>query len=171
MSKEKREYVLLPFTCAIDSREQFPFTFRGLTADADKGKLPLVVPVETRTLRTCDYSIVGHESAIGVERKSKSDFVSTLIQGRDRFIRELERMQEMERTYVVVEACWESIINEPLPHPKVKPKSLYRTVLDWQDEFSKTHWWFCYSRSFAEHTTLRILERYWKNKQKQGVKE
>lgn len=160
MTKEKREYVLLPFCVAVDTREGSPFQFRGMKADAKHGGVPLIVPLESKTLKTCDYSIVGHETKIGVERKSRSDFVMSLIQERDRFRREFERMQEMERAYVVVEADWNSILSEPIPHSKVNPKSLFRTVISWQDEFPKTHWWFCPGRAMAEHTTLRILQKY-----------
>lgn len=170
MTKEKREYVLLPFCVAVDTREGSPFQFRGMKADAKHGGVPLIVPIESKTLKTCDYSIVGHETKIGVERKSRSDFVMSLIQERDRFRREFERMQEMERTYVVVEADWRSILHEPIPHSKVNPKSLFRTVVSWQDRFPKTQWWFCDGRSMAEHTTLRILERFWTNRAQNHAK-
>ena len=166
MTKEKREYVLLPFVCAIDSREQFPVTFRGLTADADKGKLPLVVPVETRTLKTGDYSIVSLEDEVCIERKSLADLYSTLCEGRERFIRELERMQEFKYSAIVCEADWNTIINSPPNHTKFSPKSVYRSILSWSVRFPKTHFWPCYSRAFAEHTTLRLLEKYWKHREK-----
>jgi len=76
----------------IDTREQEPYTF-----DPER-------VVETRgALRAGDYSLVGFEDRVAVERKSLDDFVSTVIRDRERFRRELDRLHELEAACVVVE--------------------------------------------------------------------
>ncbi len=67
----------------VDTREQLPLTFTHL--DAVRG-----------TLTTGDYSVDGLQSRFAVERKSTPDLVGSLTQGRDRFMRELERMRGVD---------------------------------------------------------------------------
>lgn len=76
-----------------DTREQKPLpfsTFRGVSVDCHK-------------LDAGDYSIKGYETAITFERKSIPDLVGTLIRGHDRFLRELERMQNYDEKYLLIE--------------------------------------------------------------------
>lgn len=95
MPDHSNEYTLCPFRVVIDTREQAPFTFQGLRTDAKDGRRQLVVETIPSTLATGDYSIEGLEELISIERKSVSDFYGTILAGRDRFERELQRLQEM----------------------------------------------------------------------------
>ena len=76
----------------IDTREQTPWTF-----------LDGIVVVRG-TLPTGDYSLVGFEIALAVERKSLADLVACCTAERPRFVRELVRMSTMTMAAVVVEA-------------------------------------------------------------------
>lgn len=80
----------------IDTREQLPYVF-GL-------------PTISKKIDTGDYSVEGHESSVCVERKSLDDFVSTIIYGRDRFARELERMRDIPHTMIIIEADIGSVL-------------------------------------------------------------
>jgi DNA excision repair protein ERCC-4 len=64
----------------VDSREQSPLGFRRLAS-------------RIGALATGDYSFVGGEEDFAVERKSVADLVGSLTAGRDRFMRELQRMK------------------------------------------------------------------------------
>jgi ERCC4-type nuclease len=66
-------------TVVVDTREQEPYSF-----DSDK------VSAVRKALPAGDYSLVGLEERVAVERKSLTDFVSTVIRGRKRFHRELK---------------------------------------------------------------------------------
>jgi ERCC4-type nuclease len=80
----------------IDSREQKPFSFarfKNWIADEQVG-----------TLQTGDYSVVGMEHLICLERKSLGDLLSTLMHQRDRFWRECERMTKFKYRAILVEA-------------------------------------------------------------------
>ena len=85
---KKPEYIV-----AVDTREQKPYRFPHS---------------EVKTLATGDYSIVGLEDQVAIERKSKEDAYSSLGQGRDRFERELERLSKFD--YAAIEANRETWI-------------------------------------------------------------
>lgn len=208
------ETITNPFTVAIDTREQHPYSFTKLRSDARQKHRPLSIPTLPSTLKSGDYSIIGHESQIAVERKSLEDLYSTLGQGRERFERELQRLQEMQFSAIVIEAGWNRILSKPceycdgngeftstcvrcnghglfdetecngcsgvgfllvgtcsvcegsgqvhpVDHSRLNPKTVYRTILAWQQRYPHVHWWPAESRRFAERTTFRILERFW----------
>lgn len=112
MTKPRRDHIDSPFTVAIDTREQMPFGFAGIVADAKQRKLPVVVATKRRTLAAGDYSIVGMEDGIAIERKSIADLFSTIGQSRERFVRELERIQDgpYASAHVVVEGTWAQVL-------------------------------------------------------------
>jgi DNA excision repair protein ERCC-4 len=146
-----------PFTIAVDTREQLPFEFENILA---AGKLVLV-STQQATLASGDYSIVGHEEAVAVERKTLADLYGTLTAGRDRFERELERLASYEFSAVVVEADWHQIVDGPLFVMRAKPASIVGTIHAWQQRFPKTHWLPAGSRPLAEQATYGVLRRYW----------
>ena len=89
MSRSNPEQV----TFITDSREQEPFSFDSR-----------LVAVERRALPAGDYSVVGMEDMVAVERKTLDDFVSTVIHDRPRFRRELRKLAGYRAACVVVEA-------------------------------------------------------------------
>jgi ERCC4-type nuclease len=84
----------------VDSREQEPYHF-----DADK------VSAVRKALPAGDYSLVGLEDRVAVERKSLTDFVATVIHGRKRFHRELEKLAAYEASCVVVECNFRDLVD------------------------------------------------------------
>jgi DNA excision repair protein ERCC-4 len=168
------DYVVAPYTIIVDSREIHRFGFTGYRADARQQKKPLVIPVEVAALKTGDYSLKGYENRIAVERKALQDAFSTFCHERDRFERELERLNALEFAGVVIEAGWPSILNSPPPHTQFSPKSFFRSVVAWNVRYPRVHFWACETRSFAERVTLRWLERFFLDEQtklKQLAKE
>lgn len=77
-----------PLIFAIDTREQIPWSF----ARSQRVTMP-----------TGDYSIVGYEHRICVERKTQQDMWGTCGRGHKRFSAELERMAKMEMAWVMIE--------------------------------------------------------------------
>jgi DNA excision repair protein ERCC-4 len=73
----------------VDTREQAPLAFRRL-------------PWREATLATGDYSIAGLESDFAVERKSVPDLIGSLTAGRDRFMREVDRLRGMSFARLLV---------------------------------------------------------------------
>lgn len=155
-----------PFTVVIDTREQLPWDFAGIKADASQGGPPdgcVVVPAVVSCLPAGDYSIHGYGGRVAVERKSKADLFGTIGQGRDRFIRELERLSELESASVIVEAEISEIFTDPPPHTELRPKTISRSVIAWQLRFPRVHWWFLPGRQAAMAWAYRVLERWWKD--------
>ena len=67
-------------TIIVDTREQTPLVFQSL-------------PFRTATLTQGDYSVAGLEADFAIERKSISDLVGSLTSGRERFMREIDRLR------------------------------------------------------------------------------
>lgn len=77
----------------IDRREQRPYTFPSGRVTTIPGTLP-----------AGDYSVVGLEGQVAIERKSLADFVNTVVGDRDRWARELAKLRGYRMAVVVVEA-------------------------------------------------------------------
>lgn len=160
-----------PATVVIDTAEQLPYDFADIPADADEGGGIIAVRTIRSSIDTGDYSLVGHHvDGVTVERKSKADLYRTISGERERFERELERMQAFRVAFVVVEAEISELLASPpewtdrhgvVHTSKYHPKALHRTIMAWEQRYPRTHWRFCPGRRFAEVLTLRILDRYW----------
>ena len=129
----------------IDTREQLPYEFEDSI---------------TRTLQTGDYSIFGYENQITVERKSKADAYGSIGRGRTRFVKELERLSEIDYSAIVVEASLSNFV-EPPRFSQLNPKSAINSLLAWSIRYG-VHIYFADNRVMGNLLTLRILERYWK---------
>jgi ERCC4-type nuclease len=181
-----------PFTVIIDTREQSPYCFQSFKADASEkvslkdqsGKIlkdetgktrygipALYIPTVQQRLETGDYSVAGFESEVSVERKSLEDLYGTIAGGRDRFERELERLASLKVAHVVIECDWLSALKDPPSRSKLSPKTIFRSINAWEQEFPTIHWQMMGTRALAEHKTFRILERFWRQKQKEIEKE
>ncbi len=84
------------FRIVIDTREQEPYAFG--------------CPTARRKLDAGDYSVVGHEDAVAVERKSLADFAQTVIRDFARFDLELRSLAEYKAACVVVEADLDDVL-------------------------------------------------------------
>lgn len=184
-------FTVTPFTIIRDNNEQAPWGFHGFVDDVSATNKPLLVRVEIASLNTGDYSLKGFEELVCVERKSLNDLYGTIsdnfrgrakaeakaaeagdiaavIQGR--FDRELERMAQMEFACVVVEASLSLVLTCPPPAAKLKPKTVFRQMLAWQQRYPNVGWLFgdgVNGRRLAETICFRHLERFWNRKQRQ----
>ena len=104
------------YTIIIDTREQTPLTFAS------------GIPTVRRGLATGDYSILGYEDLFTVERKSLADLVHTLIHERERFIRELRRMQSIPFRRVLCTADMAAVRRGNYKHSRANPKSVIAMI-------------------------------------------
>lgn len=158
------EPLTCPFTIVVDTREQDPYAFAGLRADAKYQRRPLIVNTRRGTLGQGDYSIDGWWAEIAIERKSAADLFGTLGQARDRFERELARLQCLAFAAVVVEAEWSELLKDPPVHSRLNPRTVFRSVVAWQQRFNRVHWLMMPGRRAAEAAVFRVLERYWRDR-------
>lgn len=157
--------IVVPFTIMIDSREQLPYEFEGLTADASQERRPLIIPTERGTLPTGDYAVKGYPKGI-IERKSLADLYHSISQGRANFVERLERMcMTCDFAAIVVEAGWDEILAAPPPFTQYNPKSLCRTIQAWMTRYTLVQWCMLPSRRHAELFTFRLLQRYYLDEQ------
>jgi DNA excision repair protein ERCC-4 len=143
-------------TIAVDSREKRPYLFPGLTT-------------ATCTLSTGDYSILGYEAQISVERKSLNDFVHTVIWNRARFKDELARLSRYEAACLVVEGSISDITLHKY-YSEASPQSVLgiamSIICDW-----KIPVYFCGDRQHAELFTANWLIRMAKQVANHTTKE
>lgn len=178
----------LPWRVIVDTAEQFPFTFGGITP---RGR-NRVATVET--VQRClgrhprsygDYSLEsadGSWNAIGycaVERKSCEDFQSTILEyaethhaGVDgcRFASELANLRRINKnggaSLLVVEASLEHVLASIRQRGVRERQTLASTILGAVESIAQEYHiipLFAGSRRLAELVTFRFLERYWKH--------
>lgn len=146
-SQRQREY---GFTIVVDQREKLPFTF----AEVD-------VEVVTAKLESGDYSILGMEHLVVVERKRPVELFSNFTRDRDRFKREYERLSEFEYAAVVIEGDLPSCAIRGSEHSRVSPSLIINSLISWSIRYN-VHTWFATSRILAETLTFRILEKFFR---------
>lgn len=138
----------------IDRQEKKPYSF------------DCIIPrPETKVvhLKTGDYSLLGMENLIVIERKSILDAFGTFGKGRKRFEKELERMSKTEYAAVMLEGDWLNILRRPPSRSQLNPKTIYASVIAWEQRY-RVSFWACPNRAFAEKTTYRILDRFWRDR-------
>ena len=155
-------FIIVPYTVIIDTREQSAYDFRNLKADKKDGGGPLLIKTDRKALATGDYSIEGLQNEVAIERKELGDFLHCVGTDRERFKKQLARLQSLQYGAVMVEADWLRVLRGT-PHSKLNPKSISRSVIGWQmDDFPGVHWWFVSTKRQAEQFTFRILDRYYR---------
>jgi ERCC4-type nuclease len=176
------EPVVTPFTVLRDTREQAPWSFRGLRASASKGGGPLIVRTGWKNLGQGmgDYTLAEavHEDPairwhISIERKSVADLVSTILSGRTRFKQELANLNRMDSGHIMVEGSWSDVMNYHSPGwtenglaaEKVhrNRQTAYWSITSWMmpDRFPRVHWHFVPCRNDAQAFAFRLLNLWW----------
>ncbi len=130
----------------IDTREQQPYAFDTERFDTVRRALP-----------AGDYSLVGSETRVAVERKSMPDFVSTVIRARKRFHAELRKLAEYEHACIVVEGSLRDLLEGRYPggaHPNALLGSVLSIVVDFGVPV-----YFCSDRQCACRFVAGFLDR------------
>lgn len=128
---------------AIDSREQKPYRFARS---------------EVRTLASGDYSLLGLEDRIAIERKTKEDAYASLGQGRARFERELERLSHLDYAAVVVETSLPDFLRAPA-FSRMHPKAAAGSIVAWSVKY-RVCVFFAGDRLHGNALTRQLLEKY-----------
>lgn len=133
------------FTIVVDTREQLPYVYDGAVV---------------KTLPTGDYSIVGLEDRVAIERKSKADAFASLGRGRARFRREVERLSALDYAAIVIEDTLPGFLRRP-PYSRVNPRSAIGSLLSWSIRYGiAVH--FAGDREHARALTQKLLTMYWR---------
>jgi len=127
-----------------DSREQKPYQFK--------------TPSEVGKLDTGDYSIVGLEDHVSIERKELGDLINCLSHERNRFERELYRMRSLDYGALVIEASLSDIANGSY-WSQMSPKSAIQSLLAFSIRY-RLPIFFCESRHYGQRVTESLLLKY-----------
>lgn len=140
---------LPPFVIAVDRREQLPFPLLGFAT-------------MSKTLKTGDYSIIGYEDRVAVERKSYADAWGSMSEGRARFERCVRRLGELERAAIVIECSLSQLAEQPPYIQRCQPASVVGGLISWSCQH-RVPVFFCDDRYRAERVTVRFLTAFWKH--------
>ena len=135
---------IMEATIKIDSREQLPYTFE--------------TPSEVGGLPVGDYSIVGLENQISIERKTIDDLIGCLTTGRERFARELHKGKALDYFALVIEASLSDLANGRY-RSRMLPKSAIQSLLAFSIRFGLPIF-FCESREYGQRVTESLLLKY-----------
>lgn len=138
------------FTIVVDTREQQPYAFAGAV---------------TKTLPSGDYSIVGLEDKVAIERKSKTDAYGSLGHGRARFRREVERLAGFDYAAIVVEDTLQGFLQRPA-HSKMSPRAAISSLLAWSVRYHIVVF-FGGDRDHSRALTRKLLQFYWRYHQEE----
>jgi len=135
------------FQIVIDTREKEPYSFG--------------CPSERRKLHAGDYSVVGYEHAVAVERKSLSDFLHTVVHDGERFAAELEKLKRFVAACIVVEADLDRLLRGELNAQlrSVSPQALLGFALNIIHRQDIPVFW-CGSRPAAAIFTEQYLRMF-----------
>jgi len=144
------------FIIAIDKQEK-KLGVRGYDFKNIKPEPPLT---ERKHLKTGDYSIVGLEDKITIERKTLTDLFGSVGGGRKRFEREMVRMSEFDYAALIIESSLAGIFTNPPSRSRMRPRSVFRTLIAWSQRYN-VHIFPMWSRESAERVTFLILKRFY----------
>ena len=127
-----------------DSREQRPYQFETQS--------------EVGALAIGDYSIVGLENYVAIERKTVDDLIGCLTTDRDRFERELHRGRALDYFALVIEATLSDLANGEY-RSKMNPKSAVQSLLAFSIRY-RLPIFFAENRQYAQRVTESLLLKY-----------
>lgn len=102
-----------------DTREQTPLVFKRSNN---------LKKVEVAMLEVGDYSILGYQDQICIERKSAADLFKSVSSDNARFQRELERAKSLEYFAIVVETTYTNILKKAFKGAKFIKMQGYVTL-------------------------------------------
>jgi len=135
------------FVIVIDTRENLPYKFP--------------VASVTKKLQSGDYSIVGLENQVAVERKTRQDGYQSLGQGRKRFENEFRRLSEFKFSAVVIESSIIDFLEQPA-YTKMDPHAAINSLISWMVKYKVCVIW-AGDRLHGSAMTFRILEKFWRS--------
>jgi len=156
-----------PFIVAVDSREQLPWTFQGIVISGRRWQ----ILTQVATLATGDYSIIGREREVAIERKSASDLLGSITHGNARFRREHERLRDIAKfggkaggmVCVIIEGSLSAIcdaLDDPFSGRQIGSEVVLGITASWPIRYG-VQWDFAGDRRRAELLAFKRLLKWW----------
>jgi len=137
-------------TVIIDSAEHMGYTFCRFSNWFD-GSV-------RKRLKTGDYSLVGFEDEITIERKTLADLVNSIITDRYDFIQKCERMSSFPKSCIVVEAPL-SAVKSQYEWSHAQPNAVLGSLVAAQERWSIPVY-FLDDSVLAEEFVASMLSKY-----------
>lgn len=162
-----------PFTIIVDSNEQVPYTFDGMTMKIKREIVEVEVPTVTKRLpvKWGDYMIVGWNGT-AVEKKEDAAELYATMGNREHFEDQIATMSFMFRSSsVIIGSTWDEIFYPLKYHQesnwrsKYSPRSMFGTIPSWIGRYPNVHWWAVGNRRLAELICFEVLEKAWRHEQ------
>lgn len=128
---------------AVDTREQLPYTFPRS---------------ERMTLSSGDYSIVGLQCMVAIERKTKRDALKCLSEKIRRFERELVRLADYDYAAIIVESTLQDFLIAP-SFLRIRPEAAAATIVSLSVEY-RIPVFFAGNRELGNELTYQLLQKY-----------
>jgi hypothetical protein len=151
------------YTVIRDTREQEGYTFEKFT-----GRYTSCNGMIVKKLDTGDYSLLGLEDKLCIERKGKvSELAINLGKDKYRFLREIERMKDFPFKFLILEFSLQDLMNFPegsdIPEDKwdsikITNKYMLKMLIEFQ-MYDNVHVIFCGDRKNAKLIINSILKR------------
>jgi len=109
-------------------------------------------------LSTGDYSLLGFEDRISIERKSTDDLIGCLSQDRERFERELTRARNFEQFAVVIEDSLPNIMAGRY-RSQMKSVAVIQSIAAFSIRY-RVPFLFCGNRLGGELMVYSLLSKY-----------
>lgn len=147
-----------PFTIVADVNEHLPHHLGYRFESIDPP-----VRVVTSNLYVGDYTVLGLEDRVIVERKTFDDLYGSFGKWkRENMIERVGLMDGYDFAAVVVECDYVTAMGGH-PYSKVHPRSLSGTIVALKQRYKGVHWEFMPDRECGERMTFRILERFYQD--------
>ena len=141
----------------VDTREQKPYHFKSCATCSGS----LVIKLDYG-----DYQLKDMQDLIVIERKQSIDeLANNLGKDRARFERELERMQECQFKFIIIEDYWSSIWRRS--YTKMNPNAIFESIIALELKYD-TRFCFVGNRENGHRITRALLLRAYKYR-KNGI--
>lgn len=127
MNRPHQDLRPVDITVVVDTREQTP------------PAIDLLLPISRGKLQTGDYSVLGLEHLVRIERKSLQDLVMCVGRERPRFDRCIERLRGFDLAVLVIEAS-ESQVELKSYRGDVEPNAVIGSVHAWRAKGINIDW-------------------------------
>ena len=152
-----------PYTIIKDTREQEGYTF-----ESSSSRYHTCDGMVDQKLDTGDYSILGMEDKLCIERKaSVVELANNVGHDQTRFLKEIERMKSFPYKFLILEFSLSDLMDYPngtnIPEDdwsklKVTNKFMLKMIMEFQ-LYHDIHVIFCDSKKNAKWAVLSIIKR------------
>lgn len=137
-------------TIVIDSAEHMGYKFERFSNWFD-GAVRKKLPVG-------DYTLLGMENEIAIERKTLPDLVNSIIQERINFIMRCERLSEFKKKCFIIEGSL-SLLKTPYEESKAHPNAVLGSIIATQERWNIPVY-FLDNFILAEEFVASMLSKY-----------